>query len=1206
MTDGHRELPAPSGHGPSYCYPRVPLPVLVAEQAARTPDAVAVAQGAERLTYRQLLALAGAVAERLRGYGVGPEIPVAVCARRRPPVLGAVLGVLASGGVYLPVDTEQPRQRALAALDDAGVQVVLADRAGADWLADGDGAEWLAGASGRQLVVIPDRADDPSATETVPPPCPARLDNAAYALFTSGSTGRPKGVLVSHRSLVAFVTAAVAEAGPRAFERGLAFASFGFDVSILDLFAPLLAGGTVHLVNEADRVDPARLQRLLAEQRITMASLPPVLLPLLEPAKLPELALVMTGTEPPGPEQVERWTGATADGSPRRLLNRYGVTEATVDSTSFDATGRWTRPLPIGSPLPNTDVYIVDSQGNRVPPGQPGELLIGGTGLARGYLGRPAQTAAAFVPDPFGGTKGGRLYRTGDLVGWGRDGALEFLGRIDRQIKIHGQRIEVGEVEAVLRGHPRVGNALVLPVPEAGGTGLLAVVVPAVPDQPGPDEGELRAYCADRVPASMVPGRMLRLAGFPRTGSDKIDIARLLELAAASTGRRVAAVRAAEDPLTIAVSRVWCAVLGIEVAGLDDDFFDVGGHSVAAMRLAAGLRTELGREVAVEDVFAGRTLAGVAARVAAAPLLSPDTADLATGAEPALSPAQQRLWFLDQLAPDSVAYNVPMAHRLRGPLDVAALADALTAVANRQQVLRWRIVPGADEPRAVVDPPGPVPLPVDDLSTLAPAERSEALAAALSEEGGTPFDLASGPLWRARLIRLAPDDHVLAITAHHAVFDGWSTQPLYADLSRAYGGDPLPPPAASYADYVAWRSDRARDRAADDLSWWIEHLAGVPTVLELPADHPRPPVQTYRGESTIAVVDEATTVAVGKVAATVGATPTAVLLAAFAHLLHRVSGVDDLVLGTPVADRRHAAFEDLIGFFVEIVPLRLRPDPAATFEAAARAARDELLDTLAHPEAPIERLVDAIGVRRDATRNPLVQVLFNVYNFPQPPPRFAGLTATALPDRPPGSPFDLTVYIAEPDGQLSVELLYNPDLFAAERIKALLTAYLHLLGELVAHPDRPAVAATLPAALVDAITAAGAVRAAEPAPSPPGIEPLVPVVTGPLSPTEQVIADVWREVLGLPAVRATDNFFDVGGHSMAMVKVRDRLARRLGRQVPVAELFRYPNVRALAAHLDGSAAADNLAQVVARGAARRQRARRSAARHRPLPPASEG
>ncbi|WP_229402069.1 non-ribosomal peptide synthetase [Micromonospora okii] len=1146
-------------------WPDATLAELIAAQAARTPDAVAVRQWDDRLTYRELVDRAAGVAAALRVRGVGRQTRVGVCAERRPDLVVTVLGVLLAGGCYVPLEPGGPRARLRAIAADAGVRIVVGDAAAAEF-GDAPGVETVAPPGPAPLAA-----------------CPARPGDPAYVLFTSGSTGRPKGVLVSHRNVVEFATGCAALTGADAATRALGVASLGFDAAVIDLFVPLLLGGAVQLVGADDRADPARLTRFIADHGVNFGFMTPTVLSTLDPAEVPGWRTVLCGGEAVPAELAARWAPG------RRFHNGYGPTETTVLAVSGELTGAEADPVPIGAPLPNHRAYVVDADLRPVPPGETGELLIGGPGLADGYLNRPGLTAERFVPDPFSGLPGQRLYRTGDLVTQAPDGRLVYLGRADRQVKIRGQRIELGEVEAVLAGLPGVDRVAVEAVDGPAGAELVAFLAPA----DAPDDAALRAYAEPRLTAAMRPARTLRLAALPVSPTTgKLDRPALRALAAtARPAPADDAVPVGDDPVTRAVARVWARLLGA-APGPDTDFLAAGGNSVAAMRLVAALRAELGRVVDTRDVFTGRTLAGIVERIIAA---APDTGDgLTTGNPPTLSPPQRRLWFVDQLAPSSAPYNIAVAHRLRGDLDVPALGVALRSVAERHDVLRWRVPQTAGVPYAVREEPTDVAVPVVDLTGGADPEAE--LAQMLAAGAAHAFDLATGPPWQVTVYRLGVDAHVLAVTWHHAVFDGWSEAVFYDDLATAYaaavtGGDPtLPALAATYADYAVWRAERDRRRGDADLAWWAEHLRGAPTALDLPRDRPRPAVQTYAGVEAAVTLPADADRAVRALAERRGTGVAAVLLAALGELLSRLTGGDDHVLGAIVADRRLAAFDDVVGFFIDTVPVRVRTGGASFAELVDRCAA-ELHEVTAHPGAPLERIVEALGVGRDTSRAPLVQVLFNVLNFAPPKLALAGLATESVPVPKPGSPFDITVYVVERGGRLGVEVVHNPDLFDADRIDALLADLAALAGALAAAADAPAaeVGAELPRPAVRTARL-GAMTVAAPA------EPAraVALPAGPDAPTdtEELIAGIWREVLERDRVGVTDNFFDIGGHSLALAAVHARLTAATGRSIAMLDLFRHPTVRALAAHLDGAADRPELARAALRAAARRSRTRR--------------
>ena len=1008
-------------------------------QALRTPDAAALRQWSVTLTYRDLLAAAAPLAARLRAAGAGPEVCVGSCTGRTPDMVISVLGILLSGAAYVPLDAGHPPRRLATMLDDAQASLVVADAAGAELLAD----------AGRTIVPVRAEADEQApgsdlADSGVLP------GNAAYVMYTSGSTGRPKGVVVTHANVLAYVSVAadLLDLGPGS--RSIGFASLGFDASIGDILAPLLSGGSVQLLSAADRTDPARLQRFLRHHQATWGYLPPSLLPLLDPSQLPDLTDVISAGEPALPDQVDRWS------RPAQLTfrNWYGPTETTVSVTGASFDGVWTQPVPIGYPLPGVRAYVLDEQMRPCLADVPGELCIGGPQVTRGYLRLPGRTADVFVPDPVSGEPGARLYRTGDRVTCRDDGMLTYLGRIDRQVKMHGQRVEIGEIEAVLGQHPGIRQAVVDVVSTSAGVKqLVAYLTPA--DGPGLDK--VREYCAERLPAYMIPNRVVRAAVLPLTAAGKVDMAALRETAGAAAAQAAPrGTQAPAEPLLAAVTAAWADVLETPAAGPDAGFFASGGHSILAMRLVATLRARTGRAISVEDVYGAQTVAGLAARLASAPPAAEEDV-LPRSSPPRLSPAQRRIWFVEQVAPGTAAHNIPFAQRLRGPLDVAALRGALRATAARQEVLRWRIVQRDGVPEVIVEPPGEVALAVDDLSGQPASARQALLCELLEQSARTPFDLAAGPLWRARLIRLAEHDHVLALTVHHVVFDGASIPVLYRDITQAYRGLTLTPLAHTFADYVRWLDGKSAAVAAGDgLAWWAGHLRDAPAVLDLPRDRPRPTVQTFRGASHGTSVDAATTARLRTLAAEADATVFAALFAAFGCLAGRLAGTDDLVIGTPLADRRELAFEPVAGLLLHIVPLRVKLPADATFAGLLRQCRDESAAALSHADVPFERIVDAVGGPRGLSRNPLVQVLFNMYDFGAEELPLPGVTAEPVPAGLPGSLFDLTLYVTEiADDGLRLEAVYNTDLYNADRIGALLASYTRLLSECAARPDAP-------------------------------------------------------------------------------------------------------------------------------------------------------
>jgi amino acid adenylation domain-containing protein len=1115
-------------------------------QAARHPAAVALVESGESgacgesggegaarertLTYGELEAWANRLARTLRALGVGPERIAGICAEPSLAMVAGLLAILKAGGAYLALDPAHPPERLAGLLADSGAQVVLAGK---------HAAERLPGTV--RLVLLDDPAGAVSPPPGTPSPAPAwprgEADAAAYVLYTSGSTGTPKGVVVSHRSVVnrlRFQVAADLAPGARVLQR----TRLGFDVSVIEIFAPLWAGGTVVLPEPGRQQDAPYLARLVAAQQITNLALPPALFPALlaEQAyrRCRSLRLLVTGADRVPGDLPRRHAEAFAAGARAGaagngaagagatsttavatgrtappLVSRYGPTEATVSVAEWRCPTDTTGPdapagpsVPIGRPIAGARLYLLDRFGREVPRGAPGELCIAGVCLARGYLGRPELTAAAFAPDPFSrgaGEAGGRLYHTGDLARRRADGALEFLGRIDRQVKIRGIRLELGEVEAVLARHPEVREVAVVDreEPATGGRRLVAYVVPIAdssgagpeagpgaggpggfdPGGAGPDAlapgptgpgatlaagpstlgHRLRLFLGQRLPAYMVPAAFVTLPRLPRNANLKLDREALPEPRSVEDPG-AAIPRPPRTPVEEVLAGLWTQLLGVEPAGVDQDFFDLGGHSLLATQLVSRVREALAVELALRDVFAAPTIAGLAERIATA---RRDTADLPrhAGAAP-LSFAQERLWFLAQLEPGSPAYHLPVAVRLRGRLRVAALAAALSEVMRRHEALRTSFVVVAHVVTQQARAPRPFALPMVDLSGVPAAAAAVETARLAAAEALAPFDLAAGLLLRGRLLRFGAAEHVLLLTAHHIAWDAWSTAILLRELAALYGAafaglpSPLPEPRVRYAEFAIWQRDRLRDeRLEAHLAYWRARLAGAPTLLELPADRPRPPVLSYRGGTLPVTVDAALSAAIARVARRAGATLFMTLTAVWNLLLHRLSGQDDLLVGFPIANRGSVETEDLIGLFVNTLVLRSQLAGEPGFTSLLAATRQAILEAYEHQDMPLEKLVLELAPERHLDRSPLFQAMLVLLNTPAAPLALPDLLLEPLAIDAGSSRFDLTLQLGSRDGGLAGRLEYSRDLFDAATAWRLAGHFQTLLAAIAAQPE---------------------------------------------------------------------------------------------------------------------------------------------------------
>ncbi|MFC9249699.1 amino acid adenylation domain-containing protein, partial [Streptomyces sp. NPDC057136] len=1034
---------------------------LVAGRAAAAPEAVALIAGEQSVSYSELTARANRLAHHLRDAGVGAESVVAVCLERGPDMAVTVLAVWQAGAAYLPLDPEYPAERLEFMLADSGATVLVGHRAAAaDLTAVGslDTVVWLDDPATRTAL---------TALPATPPSAPVHPDQLAYVIYTSGSTGRPKGVHLSHRGLVNLVTAQQAALGTDCDDIVLAFAPFSFDASVWELVMALAVGATLVVAEAPDRADPARLASLVTRSGVSVATVPPSLLDALRPGDLDGVTTLVTAGERLDAGLAAAWRKR------HRLFNAYGPTETTVCASiaEVDALGAQGAP-PIGAPIVNARVFVLDASMRCVPVGVPGELFVGGPQLARGYGGRRALTAERFVADPFA-VDGSRLYRTGDRVRWSADGQLEFLGRADDQLKVRGYRIEPLEIEAALVAHPGVRAAVVSAFGESTDRRLVAYLVPTDHTEGVPAVVELRAFAGERLPEFMVPSLFVELAVLPLTPNGKTDRAALPEPAGFRTGsggRYVAPATATEELL----ADVWARVLGVERVGVLDGFFELGGHSLLATQVVSRVREMFSVELPLAALFDRPTVRGLASFVdSSARDAAPPVTAVARDAALPLSFAQQRLWFLDQLEPGSIDYNMSTRLRFAGDIDLVALGAALDALVARHEVLRTRLVADADGvAQQVIDPPAGLPLPVADVSGA--ADPQGAADRLIGEDGLTPFDLATGPLVRATLLRLAPDDHMLTLAMHHVVFDEWSDRILRRELSDLYEAiragepDPLPPLAVQYADVAAWQRQWLTGDVLDgQLSYWQEQLDRAP-VLELPTDRPRPQVRSTAGAVTRFAVAPDTAEALRALSRESGTTMFMTLLGAFSVLLGRYGDTDDVAIGTPVANRSLAETEDLIGFFVNTLVMRTDLSGNPSFAELLGRVREMALGAYLHQDLPFDRLVDALVAERDRSRNPLSDVMFSYVPGDPGDPGDGGTSVDGFDDRdasdaigvigtgpePIPVKFDLVLTLADAGGALSGELQFSTALFEAATVERMAAHLVTLLDALAADADQ--------------------------------------------------------------------------------------------------------------------------------------------------------
>jgi amino acid adenylation domain-containing protein len=1041
---------------------------LAEAQADRTPGAVAVADGALALTYRELEERANRLARHLRRLGVGPESTVGVCTGRSAALVVALLGTLKAGGAYVALDPAYPAERLAFLSADARLSLVLTEERSQEALPAG---------GPRRLLLDRDRAAV-AAESAARPVGGAGPDGLAYVLYTSGSTGRPKGVAVRHAAAAARLRWA-ASAFPRDALAGvLAATSINFDLSVFELFAPLAAGGAAVLA-----ADALHLPRCPAVPITLVNTVPSAAAELLRGGTLPATATTVNlAGEPPG-EDLVRALFATP--TVARVYNLYGPSEDTTYSTWARLAPGIAGPPAIGRPLPGTWAHVVDDRLVLVPAGAAGELCLGGVGLARGYHGRPALTAGRFVPDPFSGRAGARLYRTCDRVRRRRDGALLFLGRLDDQVKIRGFRVEPGEVAAALALHPRVRQAAVVARRfPAGDLRLVAYVVEAAGG--GEVVPALAAHLRQRLPAHLVPADLVLLAALPLLPNGKVDRGALARLEPVPGG---AVSRPAHVPPRTPVEEVlagiWAEVLGVERVGADDNFFELSGHSLLATQVAYRVRQAFGVELPLRRLFERATLAELAREVeAAGPGAGRAAAVLAAAIEPFSREPRQRCgrplpasfvqewgWRLVGGSGDA-ALNMPLALRLRGRLDLAALGRAWAEIVRRHEAIRTRFLvsgtPGTAgtagaEVLQEIAPPGAAPLPVVDLSGLPGAPRLDLARRLAGEEAAQPFDLGAGPLARARAAVLAPADHLFLFTIHHIVADGWSVALLQSELVALYDAfahgepSPLPEPTLQYADFAVWQRRTFRgELLAEQIAWWRDRLAGRPPILELPADFPRP--ATF-GPATVGDTLLLTGEVLERLRAlcrACGCSLPMALVAAIDVLLHRYTGYEDVILGSTFAGRDRRELSGIVGLFLNSVALRTDLSGGPSFRELLLRVRETVLAAYGRQDLPFPRLCEELFPDREVNRTLLFRVMFNMLSFPVPPGgggRAPGFEIEAFSVEEEHAKYDLTFDCRDGADFVHCRLAGAADLFRQASICNIKKDYESLLAQVVADPE---------------------------------------------------------------------------------------------------------------------------------------------------------
>lgn len=1065
-------------------HPRATVVDLVEAQVARTPDAPAVAAPGHRtLTYAQLDARANRLGAHLQALGVGPDVPVAVFVERSIEMAAALLGILKAGGACLPLDPSSPTERVAYMLADARAPVVLTQQRLLDRLPAHDA----------RVVCLDASRDEAPGDASVAPARSATPDHLAYVIYTSGSTGQPKGVMLPNAALVNHHVAVSRLYELRPGDRVLQFCSIGFDVSVEEMFPTWCSGATVVFRDDAIPVLGRSWMEWLRRARVNILNLPTAYWH--EWARdlhtgghrVPEaVRLVTVGGEKALGRAYRTWLEVGGDRP--RWVNAYGPAEASIMATFFEpragGSGEpdWDDP-PIGRPIANTTVHVLDGAGRPVARGVAGELHIGGVGLARGYLNQPGLTAERFVPDRFGDEPGGRLYRTGDLVRCRPDGNLEFVGRNDQQVKLRGFRIEVGEVEAALMAHPGVGDAAVVAREDTPGTKRLVGYVVPEPDVSltGP---QLRRFLGERLPGYMVPAAFVVVPGtLPKTPNGKVD---RQALPSPDLSRRLDAVAAPSTSTEQVLAAMWAQVLGVDAVGVDEDFFDLGGHSLMATQVIAQAREVFGVELALQAIFESPNVRDLAARLDGERASGPELPPLVpqprrAGAAIPLSLAQAQMWGLEAQAVPPGLYNVTVQHRFDEAVDIALLSDALAQLVARHETLRTSFTVDSGQPVQSIAPSAPVDVALTDLSAIPQDQRHRQLLRHIAEEDATAIDVGVAPLFRARLFRTGGGAAVLTVTFDHMICDGTSAYIFLTELDDTYtalaqGRAPvLTPLPVQYADFAIWqRRWLTEDRQQAQLAYWKNKLRGMPLGPAVPLDG-IPTVPTRRIAARDLAVAAETYGQLKDLARSSRSTMFIVAAAAVKSVLSVVGGLTDIVVSTTLSGRQRAELEGVIGVFAGIGRVRTDLSGDPTFEQVVLRTRESVLGLFEHQDVPFMRVREALlpgfptsgrsaGDGMSPGSHPLAVLPVDLQYFHTGQDGWApglGVVERPGPDKGPDELFfrgqlhPLGITLLDDGTQLWGEVTYKTDFYAEQTIERLASGLEQALEAVASRPSMP-------------------------------------------------------------------------------------------------------------------------------------------------------
>ncbi|BAY10175.1 non-ribosomal peptide synthetase [Calothrix sp. NIES-2098] len=1043
--------------------PLVCIHQLFADQVEKTPNNIAVVFEEQKLTYQELNQRANQLAHYLQKLGVGPEIVVGICVERSSKTLPkaslftiiGILAILKAGGAYLPLDPAYPQERLGYMLADTQVSILLTQKHLLDTLP----------AHSAQILCLDADENLFIAHSTANPISNATSENLAYVIYTSGSTGQPKGVLINHSNVVRLFAAVQPWYNFHQQDVWTLFHSYAFDFSVWEIWGALLYGGKLVIVPYWISRSPEAFYQLLAKEQVTVLNQTPSafrqLIQVEESASETEnlnLRLVIFGGEALDIQSLQPWFARHGDRSPQ-LVNMYGITETTVHVTyrpltlaDLDITASV-----IGQPIPDLQVYLLDKNQQPVPIGVPGEMYIGGAGLARGYLNLPDITQERFIAHPFSNQPNTRLYKSGDLARYLPNGDIEYLGRIDRQVKLRGFRIEIAEIEATIHQHPKIREAVVIVREDRQNhKRLVAYIVFKSTDI---SIGDVRDFVKTKLPDYMIPSAFVMLEKFPLTANGKIDIHALPEPETIQLSETNISLNL--TPVQEILVGIWADILGIEEVGIDANFFEIGGHSLLATQVVSRIRKTLELDISLQSLFEFPTIAELAKNIQQASDRSAAAiTPVARDRNLPLSFAQARLWLLEQLNPDSGIYNMPAAVRLVGELNIEALEESINEIIRRHEVLRTIFVLDNGEPIQVITPDVQIKIPVVDLRELTPAEQEAEIQRLSLEEFHCPFDFSQAPLLRCKLLQVDEQEKILLFTIHHIVFDAWSMGVLIRELAALYtafvAGEAsvLPALPIQYADFAVWQRQHLQGARREALlTYWKQQLANLP-VLQLPTTRPRAEVKTNRGASHNFVIPASVVQEVKLLSQQAGVTLFMTLLANFKILLQRYSDRDDIVVGTDVANRNQAEIEQLIGFFINLLVLRTNLSGNPTFLELLQRIRTQTLAAYAHQDLPFDELVRELQPERQVSNTvPLFQVLFVLQNTPTSALELPGLTLNLLPIESRNARFDLALFLEESEQGIKGKWQYNADLFTTDTIVSLTNHWQTLLNSIIQQPQ---------------------------------------------------------------------------------------------------------------------------------------------------------